>query len=146
MFFLSTVASAQTFVNKEFTLPSGFKFLAPQIVAMAHAQTKFIATSTAKEEIIEYIKLKAQEYNLKEKVFLDTLICESNLKPNARGKDGEIGIAQFMPSTWKWFKSDFGDPEMSIYKWEDQIELMGRAWFRDLYKHWSCWKIVTKRK
>ena len=123
-----------------FTLPSGVLFLAEQLVPITKA-----AELSVREEIILHIRQKAQEYELKEVIFVATIKCESNFNQNARGKAGEIGIAQFMPSTWKMFKSDFGDSDMSIHSWEDQVELMARAWDKGLHKHWSCWRIVTKK-
>ena len=76
----------------------------------------------------------------------DTLACESTWRHYnsdgtiLRGKDGEYGVAQFMWATFEQYKYEAERPELSIYKYEDQLWLMKWMWERDLKYHWTCWR------
>jgi len=79
----------------------------------------------------------------KESVLSEEIIavlkCESGLDNSKRGKAGEIGIAQFLPSTWRAFNRERGT-NLDIYSEEDQLDLMLWAWDRGYQNHWTCWK------
>lgn len=65
--------------------------------------------------------------------------CESNWNNDARGKSGEIGLAQFMPSTWNKFCKMAGF-DGDIYSAEDQLWLVQWAFENSLQHHWTCWR------
>jgi len=94
------------------------------------------------DQINYYIDAIATKWGLDGEKMKEVLNCESGLNQSATGQAGEIGIAQFMPDTWEKFKTEFGDSDMSIYSWRNQIELMGIAWQRGLAHHWTCWKML----
>lgn len=65
--------------------------------------------------------------------------CESHWDNSRIGKAGEIGLAQFMPKTWKWMSKIsgfYGD----INNAEDQVSLMIWAWNNGYQNHWVCYK------
>ena len=64
--------------------------------------------------------------------------CESGGNPNAIGKAGEIGILQYLPSTWKYF-NELRETDLDIYNSEHQIDMLKWALRNDLEFHWSCW-------
>lgn len=60
------------------------------------------------------------------------MYCESGGDPNAVGQYGEIGLFQYMPSTWYgWGGGDIWNP------WE-QIEMTAWAFANGLSHHWVC--------
>ena len=65
--------------------------------------------------------------------------CESGWNQNARGLAGEIGIAQFMPTTWIAFNKMRGI-DLDIYSEQDQLDMIVWAFDNGLAHHWSCWK------
>lgn len=63
---------------------------------------------------------------------VSTMLCESGGDPNATGIHGEIGIMQFMPSTfYAWGGSDIWNPY-------EQIDLAAWAFANGLSYHWLC--------
>lgn len=65
--------------------------------------------------------------------------CESRWNENARGKAGEIGIAQFLPKTFYWM-SELSGIEGSIYDPEIQVKILNWALENNLGKYWTCFK------
>lgn len=64
------------------------------------------------------------------------------------GLAGEIGIGQFMPSTWaKWNleRQNAGLKQLNIGDREDQLEMMQWAWKMGYQEHWSCYKQLFPR-
>lgn len=68
--------------------------------------------------------------------------CESGNNPQAKGKAGEIGILQFMPSTWKEWTSRMKRPDLDIYNSEDQIIVYNWAAKNGLLNHWTCFRKI----
>lgn len=69
--------------------------------------------------------------------------CESEWDNSARGKAGEVGLAQFMPSTWDWMSQTarfYGD----IYSEKDQLTLMVWAFNHGYASHWTCYRLLYK--
>ena len=64
--------------------------------------------------------------------------CESGGDQSAIGKMGEIGILQYMPSTWKEWTAKMGKPELDINSKENQIEVYHYAAKNGLLRQWSC--------
>lgn len=60
------------------------------------------------------------------------MYCESQGDPNAVGPHGEIGLFQWMPSTWyAWGGGDIWSPA-------EQIEMTAWAFGQGLWHHWTC--------
>lgn len=68
--------------------------------------------------------------------------CESQWDENAKGKAGEIGLAQFLPKTFYWM-SELSGIKGSIYDPITQIELLNWALDNGYESHWTCWKIIN---
>ena len=66
--------------------------------------------------------------------------CESGWDNSKIGKAGEVGLAQFMPATWKMFNEIRGT-NLDIYNEKDQIEMIGWAFENGYQNHWTCWKL-----
>lgn len=72
---------------------------------------------------------------------LDRVVkCESNYRQSARGAAGEIGAAQFLPSSWQYFQNLSGKHHLSIHSASDQIELAAWAFANGYQHHWTCYK------
>ena len=84
------------------------------------------------------IRLAAEKYGISYKWLLNVLICESGLKNEARGKAGEIGIAQFMPATFYSFAKIKGLENPNILNEDQQIDLTAWAFAEGLSYHWTC--------
>lgn len=72
--------------------------------------------------------------------------CESGANQNAVGKAGEIGILQYMPSTWKEWTIKMNRPDLDINKSEDQIVVYQWAAKNNLLNHWTCWRKLFAAK
>ena len=88
--------------------------------------------------IRDKIRLAAEKYGISYKWLLNVLICESNLNNEARGKAGEIGIAQFMPATFYSFAQIKGLKNPNIHDEFQQIDLTAWAFANGLSYHWTC--------
>jgi len=58
--------------------------------------------------------------------------CESGFNPNAVGAHGEIGLFQFMESTY------YAHGGTDIWNPWEQIEVAARMWGQGLGWHWLC--------
>ena len=85
--------------------------------------------------IDDRIHLNAIEYGLNERIFRQTLECESNLDPMAIGDSGtSVGIAQIhLPAHPDVSKEEALDPEFAI-RWAAKHFAQGHAYW------WTCWK------
>lgn len=64
--------------------------------------------------------------------------CESNFRPETVGPYGEIGLFQFMPSTFTWMAGGSGD----IWSTADQAFIASWAFSQGLSGHWTCaWRV-----
>jgi soluble lytic murein transglycosylase-like protein len=75
---------------------------------------------------------------------LAVMNCESGFNQKAVGKAGEIGLGQFMPSTWRAFNTE-RKTDLDIRSLEDQVEMMEWAWKHGKQNHWTCYKMLTKQ-
>lgn len=138
-------------VKKEWKLIptlSGILIWAEQIIPHAEA-----GELSLKDEITLYIKQKAQEYNLKEKVFLWTANCESGYLTNPGlaikiyGDKGKAyGLWQFWQGTFNSFKHEAKMGQLQYKDWKHQTELAAWAWANDYASHWVCWKLYYKQE
>lgn len=73
------------------------------------------------------------------KLVYDVIQCESGWRQEARGAAGEIGIAQFMPATWKYF-NDIRGTSLDIYSSDDQLDMIIWAFNNGYQSHWTCYR------
>lgn len=73
-----------------------------------------------------------------------TLICESQLNPDAIGDNGDsIGIAQFQQPTFDEFSKKY-NLDLDINNTRDQLILM-KMMFADGYAYrWTCWRELAQ--
>jgi len=89
------------------------------------------------DEVKRALVYAAEIYGLNESQLLRVANCESGFKYTAVGKAGEIGILQFMPSTWEYWNKELG-VNYDIYSSKDQIYLVAWAWNNGYQNHWTC--------
>ena len=68
--------------------------------------------------------------------------CESGGNQDAIGRAGEIGIAQFMPTTWTMFNEMRGT-KLNINSAKHQEDMLIWALSEGLGRHWTCWRKIT---
>jgi len=95
-----------------------------------------LALNPSKRESDVYIKYPTlSPYRLAFKI----IYCESGFNQSAIGKAGEIGVAQFLPSTWAWMKNKSG-LDVDINNANDQLRLLLWALQNGYANHWTCYK------
>lgn len=67
--------------------------------------------------------------------------CESGWNQEARGLAGEIGLAQYMPGTWRDFNVLRGT-DLNINSSIDQVDMTVWAFDHGLECHWTCYKLL----
>ena len=78
-------------------------------------------------------------------VIMRVIQCESQFNNSAKGKHGEIGIAQFLPNTFKNFSKKY-NLTLDINNEQDQIKLM-MLMFRNGYANlWVCYNQLKAKK
>ena len=65
--------------------------------------------------------------------------CESGGDNNAVGSQGEIGILQFKPKTWKFLSEKFNF-EGDIHNPDDQKQFFLMAVLKGYGHYWTCWR------
>jgi soluble lytic murein transglycosylase-like protein len=70
-----------------------------------------------------------------------TIKGESGFNNSRIGAAGEIGLCQFMPSTWNWWNKVRGT-NLNIHSVDDQLDMMAWAFSRGYQRHWSVWKNI----
>jgi len=80
----------------------------------------------------------ARKYKLDYERFYGLTHCESRLNPNAKGKAGEIGIFQFLPSTFSYYAEIYKKAGFSIHNTNHQIELSALMISNGLQDLWTC--------
>jgi len=96
------------------------------------------------EEVKQALVYAANKYGLNETHLLRVSSCESGFKYTAVGKAGEIGILQYMPSTWVYWNKErikelgYMTRPLDIYSTRDQIIMVGWAWNKNYQSHWVC--------
>lgn len=98
-----------------------------------------LSSQPTKESIKGALVYIADKMDLNKSELLATIRCESSFEYDAVGKAGEIGAAQFMPSTWKlWNKKR--NTNLDIYSTKDQLNMLAWAFKNGFQHHWSCFK------
>jgi hypothetical protein len=96
------------------------------------------------EEVKLALVFAAKKYGLDESQVLRTSWCESSFEYTAIGKAGEVGILQYMPSTWTYWNNErikelgFMTRPLDIHSTKDQIEMLGWSWNKGYQSHWTC--------
>ena len=107
-----------------------------RVVSPYYARNGVLAALTDESDII-YLKTTIKEQY---PVIHDVINCESRWDNSRIGEAGEIGIAQYMPKTFKWF-SDISGIKGDINNPQDQITLMVWAFQNGYAGHWTCYRI-----
>ncbi|MCK9370872.1 transglycosylase SLT domain-containing protein [Candidatus Dojkabacteria bacterium] len=92
------------------------------------------------EEVKQALVYVANKYGLEESQLLKTSQCESGFRYSAVGKAGEIGVLQYMPSTWVYWNKERGT-NLDIHNTREQIDMVVWAWKNNLQSHWSCFNL-----
>ena len=71
------------------------------------------------------------------------IMCESSFNPNAIGRSGELGLAQFKKSTFFNEMTYYG-LKLDWFKPDDQIRLMAAMLGDDKHHHWTCYNKTAK--
>ena len=110
---------------------------APQPPASTGAQTCFWntwgSTVCAPQWMADEIARAASTYGVSYWTLMSVAACESNFDPATTGWAGEVGIFQWIASTWAWIGQ--GDR----YNTYDQIWATASAFARGYASHWTCW-------
>lgn len=85
-----------------------------------------------------------EELGVDQELMFRVVDCESRWNNDARGRAGEIGLAQFMPQTWNWLTKKYNLEHLDIHDEYDQLYLMALAWHDGLHHHWTCYRLVEK--
>jgi soluble lytic murein transglycosylase-like protein len=106
----------------------GSQLMAPQDVALADpeggetAAQVSIANTLTLPIAEDYdgtmralIRAAAQRHGIDPDLLLAIAVCESKLKPGARGPDGAAGMFQIAPRTWAWAAEQAGLAGASPY-------------------------------
>ena len=104
------------------------------IGALIGAAALYLAPQHARAQdwVIQEIYAAGARYGVSGDWLLRVAICESELNPAAVGRNGEIGLFQFMPSTWyAWGGGD-------IWSVWEQADLAAWAFSAGLSHHWVC--------
>ena len=80
----------------------------------------------------------ARKYNLDYDRFYNLGFCESTLNPDAVGEAGEIGIFQFLKSTFSYYAEKYNKVGFSIHNTSNQIELAGQMIANGKANEWTC--------
>lgn len=106
-------------------------------------------SSLSETPTIDEVKLAlvyvAKKYGINETQLLKTIQCESEFRYTAIGKAGEIGIGQFMPSTWDYWNNERIKKisvlrPLNIYSTKDQIEMLVWSWNKGYQNQWTCFR------
>jgi hypothetical protein len=108
------------------------------LAALLFAPSVNAATS---QSLRAYTDTMAKKYNVSAIKLKTTINCESGFRQSARGSSGEIGVAQYMPSTFNWMESMFRAKDLNIHNAQHQIELTAWAFAHGYQNHWVCYKI-----
>ena len=140
------VPETRNVIWKSFTLPSGMKYVAEQLLPIALA-----ADMTLKDEIIIWIKSYAKQYKVSEEGMIKLADCESKFDPKAYNpqdisyKTGKplkdnperFGLYQFSRDT---FIGDEKNPDI-IWDWKLQIEQTAKLLAKGQSWRWPwCWQ------
>lgn len=94
---------------------------------------------SVQETIVKY----ATVYRAPEKKLESLFRCESTFRQNVIGEEGEIGVGQFKPDTFKRLAKLMGE-ELNIHSYSDQIKLV--SWLSvnhpNEMRNWTTWRAL----
>lgn len=106
----------------------------PAYVALApnrQISQNLVSNTLSKQQVVSLID--------QDVVLAKIAFCESGYNIEAIGRAGEIGLLQFMPSTWElWTKKM--NKDLNINNTEHQIEVYHWALKQGYANHWTCWR------
>lgn len=122
-------------VMKEFTLPSGLKVRAPQMVETTQGH-RIVSddSSDLKGEIVAYAIYLAEIHGISSQKLHKIIECESNFNPkalNPKDIDGrpKFGLMQFDSRTF------IGE---NIWDWREQLEVAVKLMAKDGFGRWPA--------
>jgi len=92
-------------------------------------------------DIIFSVEGNLKPYLYNEELIKKILNCESGFDQSKIGKAGEIGIAQYMPTTWEMFNKQRGTM-LDIHSEKDQVDMLDWALNNNLGYHWTCYRMI----
>lgn len=101
-----------------------------------------------KEQLQRMVIDAARRYGIDERIALAQIQRESGFNPNARGAAGEIGIAQFMPSTAAAYglsPQDLFDPVKALDAWGRHMRDLLARYNGDYAKALAAYNAGPKR-
>lgn len=101
--------------------------------------TTFNYTACAPDWISEAITHEAKRYKVPRNLMMQVAACESDFKPTTLGAAGEIGIFQWMPSTWN-SSNTVGD----IHDSWNQSTNAARFISLGHGNLWTCWRRIVQ--
>lgn len=88
--------------------------------------------------VLEMIRTAALRYGLSPEWFTALIKCESSFRTDARGAAGEIGLAQWIPSTWESNRGRLGYSSADLYDPARNVELAAFVISQDGAGRWTC--------
>ena|SRR3990167_311122 len=136
------------YVKKIFTLPSGLKYAALQLIPIAQAETL-----TLEQEIKLLIKLFAERFGVSAKQMEDLADCESGFRripaeeaikahnTNEPRGGPSLGLYQWQVGSWNYYNRQ-NKTKLDRENWKDQIEMTARVLSeKEGWRNWVwCWK------
>jgi hypothetical protein len=104
------------------------------------------ASAATTPTIPQMIDHYAEEFHIDPITMHATIKCESDYNNGARGKAGEIGLAQFMPRTFAHYSKLAPIDNPNIYSPEHQIITMAYMWSIGEENQWTCFRDYAKAK
>ena len=121
------------------TAENSSSFKQPEVLDITYIQeNSLVGCSGVLTGIEAQLWGMARKYNLDYDRFLGLAICESTLDPDAEGKAGEIGIFQFLPSTFSYYAKEYNKVGFSIHDTNHQINLAGQMISNGKESEWTC--------
>jgi soluble lytic murein transglycosylase-like protein len=89
-------------------------------------------------EVVDAIHQAAVTRGVSERYLHAVIWCESRYLPWARGRAGEMGLGQFLPSTWRWMSTQAGWAGASAYDAYAAADVLAWAMANGYAGHWTC--------
>ena len=93
------------------------------VVLRAPARREHLPRRVSSEVLGEFVRPHAREFGLDEDLVLRIIWVESNGDPEARSRDGALGLMQLMPRTAEDLARELGIQEYSLTDPDDNIRL-----------------------
>src|SRR3990167_7457892 len=108
--------------SKTWTLPSGLKYVAENLVPIARA-----SEFTLLEEIQLWLSSYAKKYNISEDYFYRLAKCESNFDVDILGDKGKaLGLFQWWEKSWNHYNRLYRT-KLERDNWKDQVAMSAKV-------------------